>query len=401
MVAPDALEPVLVESLGAVVLEPLVLPVAGRLVVDPLGWSMLPPERPLMVEPDEVEEPVDPEEPVEVCASAAPPRASAPTAAAVMMSFMECLLSARNLTNPSRPGMFRSGVPGGSCLTGRRLCRAAGQNAVSARVSVLPAAPDARAESPVGAAVLDLEATLLSANDDGREPSERDQAALGALINIAGRQRMLAHRVVMLLGLSQLPGAGDAGELREAAGEALQAFRHGVGSLLRGDPARGLAPLKSQRTRTLLAKAGRSGRSGAAELEDFDAQAQACLERLADGDPRCAGETRMLADTAGDVLLPLLNDIVAALEADLADAVAAETERTADVRAVMTDALDDIEQTASRIRLIAFNALIEAARAGDTGRAFSVIAEEIRMLGAQTGEEAARMQAAIRRLFAA
>ncbi|HKR86814.1 MAG TPA: methyl-accepting chemotaxis protein [Phenylobacterium sp.] len=242
---------------------------------------------------------------------------------------------------------------------------------------------------------------MLSANDDGREAVGGDQAALGALINIAGRQRMLAHRVAMLLALSQVPDAGDVGELREAAAEALRAFRHGVGALLRGDPARGLAPLKSQRARALLANPGRSGRSGAAELEDFGSQAEACLGRLAGGDPRCAGQTRMLADMAGEVLLPLLNDIVGALEADLADAVAAETERAAGVRAIMTDALDDIEQTASRIRLIAFNALIEAARAGDTGRAFSVIAEEIRMLGALTGEEAARMQAAFRRLFAA
>jgi len=242
---------------------------------------------------------------------------------------------------------------------------------------------------------------LLSANDDGCEPSGRDQAALGALINIAGRQRMLAHRVAMLLALSQVPGAGDAGDLRDAAGEALQAFKNGVGALLRGDPERGLAPLTSQRVRALLVQAGPSGRSGAAELEGFGARAQACLERLGGGDARCAGETRMLADMAGEVLLPLLNDIVGALEADLADAVAAQTERTANVRAVMTGALEDIEQTASRIRLIAFNALIEAARAGDTGRAFSVIAEEIRILGTQTGAEAARMQAAFRRLFAA
>lgn len=242
---------------------------------------------------------------------------------------------------------------------------------------------------------------MQSANDDGGTPSRRDQAALGALINIAGRQRMLAHRVSMLLALSQAPGAGDAGELRDAAEEALNAFRQGVGALLRGDADRGLAPLTSQRVRTLLANPGRSGRSGAAELEGFGAQAQALLERLAAGDLRCVGETRALADTAGEVLLPLLNDIVAALEADLTDAVAAESERTAHVRAVMTGALEDIEQTASRIRLIAFNALIEAARAGDTGRAFAVIAEEIRILGTQTGEEAAKMQAAFRRLFAA
>lgn len=248
---------------------------------------------------------------------------------------------------------------------------------------------------------------MQSANDDGRVLSGKDQAALGALINIAGRQRMLAHRTVMLLALSQVSGAGEAGELLAAARSALQAFEQGVALLLRGDAEQGLAPPPtSVRVRTLLASPGRSGRSGSAELEGFGARSRTCLDRLSQGDAQvgdaqCAGELRTLSDLAGDVLLPLLNDIVAALEADLAEAMTAESERTADVRAVMTGALEDIEQTASRIRIIAFNALIEAARAGDAGRAFSVIAEEIRILGTQTGEESAKMQAAIRRLFAA
>ena len=240
-----------------------------------------------------------------------------------------------------------------------------------------------------------------SANDDGREGSGADQAALGALINTAGRQRMLAHRAVMLLALSQVAGAGDAGALLDQAGTAFQTFERGVELLLRGDAAQNIAPLASKRAQGLLASPGRSGRSGATELEAFGARGRACVDHLSQGDPNCAGELRRLADMAGEVLLPLLNDIVAALEADLADAVVAEAKRTAAVRAVMTGALEDIEQTASRIRLIALNALIEAARAGDAGRAFTVIAEEIRMLGTQTGEESAKMQAAIRRLFAA
>src|SRR5262245_50427693 len=83
----------------------------------------------------------------------------------------------------------------------------------------------ARAGAAVQRSQLRGRRTLLSANDDGRELSGTDQAALGALINIAGRQRMLAHRVAMLLALSQVPGAsGDAGQLREAADAALLAY---------------------------------------------------------------------------------------------------------------------------------------------------------------------------------
>jgi hypothetical protein len=244
---------------------------------------------------------------------------------------------------------------------------------------------------------------LVIANDvaPSSEGQHRErQAALGALINIAGRQRMLSHRVVMLLALSRLPGAGDGGEL-DSAGEALAAYQDGVRLLLKGDSEQRIPPPSSERVRELLTAAGPDGRTGAAVLDAFGARGQTCFERLRQGDERCAGEIRALAEIAGEILLPLLNAIVAAYEADLVDAFRAEAARTADIRAVMTGALDDIEQTASRIRLIAINALIEASRAGDAGRAFSVIAEEIRRLGAQTGEESAKMQAAIARLFAA
>lgn len=211
---------------------------------------------------------------------------------------------------------------------------------------------------------------------------------------------MLAHRAVMFLALSRVPGVGDEAELFDAVADTLNAFGAGVELMLRGDPEQGLAPLSSERARQLLDSPQRSARTGAADLEGFGARGKACLDQLRKGD-ECAREIRLLAEMAGDVLLPLLNDIVAALEADLADAVAAEAERVADVRAVMTGALEDIEQTATRIRLIAFNALIEAARAGNAGRAFSVIADEIRILGTHTGEESAKMHAAVRRLFAA
>src|SRR5262245_52526152 len=122
---------------------------------------MPPPERPLMVEPEELVEPDEPVDPLVACAMAAPPMARAPIAAVVMISFMERLLSARNITNPSRPAMFRPG-PGGACLTGGRRCRAVGHNAASGRISAPLAAEGARAEQPAGAAVLlPGEATML------------------------------------------------------------------------------------------------------------------------------------------------------------------------------------------------------------------------------------------------
>ncbi|CAN7155427.1 methyl-accepting chemotaxis protein [Phenylobacterium sp. LjRoot219] len=244
---------------------------------------------------------------------------------------------------------------------------------------------------------------MVVANEEARADPVRgnaDRAALGALINIAGRQRMLSHRAVMFLALSQLPG-GDAGKHLDQASAALAGFAGGVRLLLDGDAGEGIPPLFSARVRELLAAEAAGQGSGVQALQSFGGRGQACLDRLRAADPACGGEVRALADLAGTVLLPLLNAIVAAFEQDLADALQSEAARVEDIRLVMAGALDDIELTATRIRLIAFNALIEAARAGDAGRAFSVIAEEIKNLGTQTRAESAKMQAAIARLFAA
>lgn len=228
-----------------------------------------------------------------------------------------------------------------------------------------------------------------------------DRSALGALINIAGRQRMLSHRAVLFLSLSQLPDADDPSAALGQARSALAAFQAGVRLLLEGDPEQSIPPLFSERVRAVLATPVPGEGDGARLLAAFASRGTACLRRLETGDTRCGAEIRALAELAGDALLPLLNAVVEAFELDLAEALREEATRTADIRAVMTGALDDIEQTGSKIRLIAFNALIEAARAGESGRAFSVIAEEIKNLGAQTRQESAKMQAAIARLFAA
>lgn len=248
---------------------------------------------------------------------------------------------------------------------------------------------------------------MIVANDEGKlgEPDQAHaaerRAALGALINIAGRQRMLSHRAVMFLALSQAPDASDVQRLLVQAEEALGAYEAGVQLLLEGDPAQSIPPLFSERVRSILTEPVEGRSSGGRVLAVFGAEARACLEIIREKQAGSGRRVSALADTAGGLLLPLLNAIVAAFEEDLASALRLEAERAETVRAVMTGALDDIEQTATKIRLIAFNALIEAARAGDAGRAFSVIAEEIKNLGAQTRAESAKMQAAIARLFAA
>lgn len=51
-----------------------------------------------------------------------------------------------------------------------------------------------------------------------------------------------------------------------------------------------------------------------------------------------------------------------------------------------TEAANQIETVSKRIRLISINAAIEAARAGDTGKSFAVIAQEVKALAEETGD---------------
>jgi len=54
----------------------------------------------------------------------------------------------------------------------------------------------------------------------------------------------------------------------------------------------------------------------------------------------------------------------------------------------------DIDKIASNIHMISFNASIEAARAGDHGRSFAVVAEAIRTLAEETQEATSKISKA-------
>lgn len=82
-----------------------------------------------------------------------------------------------------------------------------------------------------------------------------------------------------------------------------------------------------------------------------------------------------------------VNDVVEAMASRLAVLEQAATQ--------ITDMVDSIEKISSQTKLLALNASVEAARAGDSGRGFGVVALEVKSLSEQTSTTTDQMRSRI------
>ncbi len=97
--------------------------------------------------------------------------------------------------------------------------------------------------------------------------------------------------------------------------------------------------------------------------------------------PLSAEQLDTLSDHCLKSLEPNMTDFLDQLTTNLIDTHA---QRTQTRQGEMLNAITSAESVGRHIQLIAFNASIEAARIGDLGKGFAVIASEIRQLSGQT-----------------
>lgn len=208
--------------------------------------------------------------------------------------------------------------------------------------------------------------------------------SLTLLINLSGKMRMLSHRIFML-GLIDIQN--NATEPQSDMTEAILEFEAIFNLLLHGDNDKGIG----QDTIEYLKTNDALKSEHIKVIEKFIALVHARSND--DYDKDRFAHYNLMADLVGGELLNALNQINLDISSALKQRVQENQEKETNSANIIADILDNLNDTARSVSLVATNAMIEAARAGDSGKGFAIIAAEIKRLSEEASNTVRTLRA--------